>query len=63
MNYFGLQAGWECHCGENEPPSNRITDDGDCNVPCVADPENICGGHWRMNIFSLGEKTRELDGT
>jgi len=53
--YYGLQATDWCHCGDKDPNPRLIVDNADCRVPCKGDKSAICGGHWRMNIFTIQE--------
>ena len=48
--FYGVQHGDECHCGESDDnflpsPSHE------CNMPCLGQPDKLCGGSWRMNVF------------
>ncbi|CAG2190716.1 unnamed protein product [Mytilus edulis] len=55
--YFGTEAAMFCFCGDDPyryGPEN-VTDnyimDSDCNSKCIGDPEQICGGVWRLSVY------------
>jgi len=52
--YAGVQAKDWCHCGNNAPPQDKLTHDGDCKTPCPGNNHQTCGGGWRMNVFDTG---------
>jgi hypothetical protein len=31
-----------------------VTTDGDCNVPCPGNGDEMCGGSWRLTVYSTG---------
>lgn len=47
----GVEFGSECFCGDT------ITNDGTpasgCNFPCIGNPNQICGGAGRINIYNV----------
>lgn len=52
-----------CFCGDDPyryGPEN-VTDnyimDSDCNSKCIGDPEQICGGVWRLSVYKSGMLT------
>ena len=52
-SYFGLQYRKHCFCGHALPAIEFLTDDSDCNMPCDGDPNVMCGGAWRMNVYEI----------
>ena len=50
FDYFGLQNGNQCHCGDN---ASRFipTNSSSCNKPCKGDRSQFCGGSWRLNVY------------
>ena len=46
----GVQDGSECYCGNAGPAST--TSGAECNHLCPGDSSKICGGNWRMNVYS-----------
>lgn len=53
--YVGVEYSDECYCG-----TNLVSDDiqeapeGDCDMPCSGDSTQLCGGSWRMQVYSKG---------
>ena len=66
--YFGLQNGDECHCG-NKDTHFIPTHPSSCNKRCNGDRTQICGGSWRLtvyeNVLFMAEKnnTESVTGT
>lgn len=50
MPYAGLVNGNECRCGYNVN-NERCIDDNACNMPCVGDNTQTCGGRWSIKIY------------
>jgi WSC domain len=50
--YAGLEYGGQCFAGNSlgyaESPASQ------CDMPCQADHNEICGGVWRNSIYSTG---------
>jgi len=50
--YAGVQYGVQCFAGNTmgytELPASS------CNMPCTADPNEICGGTWSNSIYGTG---------
>jgi len=57
FEYFGLEAGGECYCGNTfdylikEPES-------ECTKVCPGDKSKRCGGDWRLNIYRTTDPWR-----
>ena len=47
--YAGLQYYGQCFAG-NTPGYTRVADSG-CNIPCTANPAEMCGGVWYNSIY------------
>ena len=63
FQYFGLQNGDECHCG-NSASRFLPTYPSQCNKRCIGDHSQFCGSHWRLNVFQNFETiTRQIDET
>ena len=49
--FAGLESSNECYCGNTAPiitaPSRE------CHLNCKGDINEKCGGHWRMNVYSM----------
>ena len=57
FKYFGLKNGNECHCGKSASrilPAQTST----CNYQCTGNKTQICGGHWRINIYQNYRKSQ-----
>ncbi len=50
--YIGLQYAVECYCG-NEYDTHGSADESDCNHACRGDPTVMCGGEWRLSVYSI----------
>ena len=50
----GVQNGGECHCGNTDPPISKFAPEEECNKACAGDGNLICGGSWRLSVFSTG---------
>merc|ERR1711892_1321495 len=51
--YAGVQYRSQCFCGDTAPPPSRVVSDEECNGQCTGDENKVCGGTWRMNVFSI----------
>merc|ERR1712123_388603 len=51
--YAGVQYRSQCFCGDTIPPPSRVVSDDECNGQCTGDENKVCGGTWRMNVFSI----------
>ena len=49
--FAGVESEDECFCGNNPPSQNSIPD-SECNSKCSGDQTQICGGHWKISIYS-----------
>lgn len=56
--YAGVQYGAECYCG-NVLLKMTLLPDGDCNMKCSGDETQFCGGHSKLNIFTIDSKLRQ----
>ncbi|VDI36480.1 Hypothetical predicted protein [Mytilus galloprovincialis] len=58
--YFGTEAAGFCFCGDDpywygpENVTDNYIEDNDCNLKCIGDPEQICGGYWRLSVYRSG---------
>jgi len=51
--YFGVEYGSQCFCG-SELAAGYIQAPGtDCNYTCTGDASQLCGGFWRLNLYSF----------
>ncbi|KAL4233177.1 hypothetical protein ACF0H5_007861 [Mactra antiquata] len=49
--YAGTENGSECYCG-NVIPQDKLRPDSECNYVCKGDSTQICGGEWRLTIYT-----------
>ena len=49
-NYAGLQSGNQCFC-DNDHPTVQAQH-SECNIPCEANHNQICGGFRKVLVFS-----------
>lgn len=52
--YAGVQYGRECFCGFDAPPSSAKLPDSSCNMKCLGNAKEICGGFYAMNVYETG---------
>jgi hypothetical protein len=52
LAYAGVQYGGQCFGGNTLGYSHVAT--SDCNMPCSANPGELCGGPWRNRVYSTG---------
>lgn len=52
--YAGVQYGRECFCGFDAPPSSAKLPDSSCNMKCLDNAKEICGGYFAMNVYETG---------
>ena len=54
--FCGVQSSNDCFCG-NEVP--KVTAPSrECHLPCSGNGSQKCGGHWRLNVYSISPTTR-----
>jgi len=46
----GLEYGGECYCGDNFQNGGGSCTEG-CDMPCVGNDNEFCGGNWVMNVY------------
>jgi hypothetical protein len=52
--YFGVEYGGECYCGNSFTNPTTQSDASACNMACSGDSTQTCGGPSRMNLFKAG---------
>ncbi|KAH8278229.1 hypothetical protein KR044_002927 [Drosophila immigrans] len=52
--YAGVQYARECFCGFDAPPSSAKLPDSSCNMKCLGNAKEICGGFFAMNVYETG---------
>ncbi|XP_071162401.1 uncharacterized protein [Mytilus edulis] len=51
FKYAGVENGNECFCGD-VLRKNKKRKEGDCKTPCSGNKQQICGGPWRISIYT-----------
>ncbi|KAG8896803.1 hypothetical protein FRB99_008645, partial [Tulasnella sp. 403] len=55
FTYAGTENGNECWCG-NSLTTNQPLAANQCQTPCAGNSAQVCGGGWKITIFSYGSK-------
>ena len=50
-NYFGVEYGSECYCGDNFTNPTTAALASDCSFACSGNSSEVCGAGNRMNLF------------
>merc|ERR1711874_927798 len=61
--FAGVQYRYECFCGNTAPPQEVLTGEEECDMVCSGDNNQICGGGWRMNVYSVQATTTTTSTT
>nr|XP_054772066.1 uncharacterized protein LOC129280032 [Lytechinus pictus] len=63
--YAGVEAGYECYCGEASDNYTRhgVGVDSECSFPCHGDPTESCGGSGYIAVFRIHVQTSETTST
>ena len=60
LRIAAMKKGTECYCLKDMPQNNlEPVDDDACDVPCVGDKTQICGGDTVANFFVAGNRSEE----
>lgn len=46
-----FQYGVHCFCGNKIKTSSNCVPDGECNMFCQGNRDELCGGNWKIYIF------------
>jgi len=57
FEYFGMEYGVECYCGDRIAAVATTEPEGECNVPCQGDSSKMCGGGWHLSIYEKDRLT------
>ncbi|EFQ96906.1 WSC domain-containing protein 2 [Nannizzia gypsea CBS 118893] len=49
--FFGLEYGTECYCGNSRSSSSMQAPESECNQPCGGDSSETCGAGYRIGIY------------
>ena len=50
--YFGLEYGRECYCGNQRGGGSVAAPDSDCSFACAGDVTEKCGAGWRLDVYT-----------
>ncbi|KAL8735064.1 MAG: hypothetical protein Q9181_002948 [Wetmoreana brouardii] len=53
-NYFGLEYYRECYCGDDLQDGSVPASSTECKYACTGDSSELCGGDYRLNLYSFG---------
>jgi hypothetical protein len=53
-----LQFASQCFCGNSYGFYGQVSED-ECNVPCMGDSSQMCGGGWRNNVYTIVKQCEE----
>lgn len=49
--FFGLEYGRECFCGNTQSSSSSRVEHSECNAPCSGDVSEVCGAPDRLSLY------------
>ena len=52
-NVAGVEDGDQCFCADKLRDDARAAPAGDCSETCSADPDEACGGPWRIGVYQV----------
>ncbi|KAJ3217998.1 Radial spoke head 14 [Dinochytrium kinnereticum] len=52
--FFGMEYGTECFCDNLVPPQSAPMTE--CNIPCKGEPNAMCGGPFRLSVYSVSPR-------
>lgn len=52
FQYFGVEYGRECYCGNSLSISSSSAPETDCNVACGGNSTEVCGGGNRLSVYA-----------
>lgn len=50
--YFGVEYGRECYCGNDRAADSVAASDADCSFACAGDTSETCGAGMRLNVYT-----------
>ncbi|KAM7203183.1 WSC domain containing protein, partial [Naviculisporaceae sp. PSN 640] len=54
---FGVEYYTECYCGNGLAPGSAPAPEIECSFPCAGNPDEVCGGDWRINVYEFSTDT------
>ncbi|KAL3419056.1 WSC domain-containing protein [Phlyctema vagabunda] len=58
VKYAGLEYTKECYCSPYISSLSARLDDAQCNLPCVANSSQICGGPLAVSVYQQGDDSK-----
>ncbi|KAF1983557.1 WSC-domain-containing protein [Aulographum hederae CBS 113979] len=52
VQYAGLEYGRECWCADYLSALSNKLDDSECNMPCMGDDTEACGGRLALTLYN-----------
>ncbi len=52
FQYFGVEYGDECYCGNTKASSSAQAPESDCNMACPGNAQEICGAGNRLSTYT-----------
>ena len=62
MNFAGLEYGQECWCSQYLTSLSTKLNESSCNLACVGNDTQICGGRLTLTLFNLTSKASTSAG-
>jgi glucan endo-1,3-alpha-glucosidase len=50
-NYYGVEWAQECYCSNQVSTYGLAQSDSDCNMKCLGNQNEVCGGNWRLSVY------------
>ncbi|WRT68154.1 uncharacterized protein IL334_005129 [Kwoniella shivajii] len=55
--YFAVEYARECYCGNTLTAGSITATDGRCNMPCMGNKLQICGGPVGLSLYNISQNT------
>jgi hypothetical protein len=57
FQFFGLEYGIECYCGDSRDGTSREVSAADCSFSCPGGAGQTCGAGNRLNLYTVANRT------
>ncbi|OCK76050.1 heme peroxidase, partial [Lepidopterella palustris CBS 459.81] len=61
FQYFGIEYGGECYCGNARDPSSTLAAASDCNMACPGNSAELCGAGNRLSVYKNLQYTQVIN--
>ena len=58
--FMSIQSAEFCRCGDKKPLILYKVEDEQCNLPCVGDSTQICGGSYRQKVYEITKSKSKI---